>query len=165
MQLNKIFRKAIFITLPIILVILAGNVNAKSLNNVDFVTYEITAPDGNTYKVEAPQDTTRDQATKYVTSKYPLSQYAPGDYIPMKHRGLKNTSLSPPAIMTLALAILFTFYVFFSKLDVSQKIRLLIISSAAWSTYVYFFAFLQFFIHAFFIICFFCSYYIKANQI
>ena len=139
MQLNKIFRKAIFITLPIILVILAGNVNAKSLNNVDFVTYEITAPDGNTYKVEAPQDTTRDQATKYVTSKYPLSQYAPGDYIPMKHRGLKNTSLSPPAIMTLALAILFTFYVFFSKLDVSQKIRLLIISSAAWSTYVYFF--------------------------
>ena len=139
MQLNIISGKTIFITLSIILVILAGYVNAKSLNNVDFATYKVTALDGNTYEVEAPKDATKHQVYRRVISKYPLSQYAPGDYIPMKHRGAKNTALSPPAIITLTLAILFAFYAFFSKLDVSQKIRLLVISSAAWSIYVYFF--------------------------
>jgi hypothetical protein len=70
MLLNEIFRKTIFITLPIILVILVGNVNAKSLNNVDFATYEITVPDGNTYEIEAPQDATKDQVSGRVISKY-----------------------------------------------------------------------------------------------
>jgi len=138
MQLNKIFRKAIFITLPIILVILAGNVNAKSLNNVDFVTYEVTGPDGELYEFDGPNDATKEQLYAYVNQTFGGTE-EPGGYTPMKHRGVENTALSPPAIITLTLAILFAFYAFFSKLETSQKIRLLIISSAAWSVYVYFF--------------------------
>lgn len=121
----------------ILLTLLTSYANAQGSNGSDFATFEVTLPTGEIYEVSAPDNTTDEELYRYVQTHIDgnLSKTTQPEAI----KKINPSVLTIPAIVTLLLAAIFTFYIFFSKLDKGQKIRLLIVVSVAWSVYFYVF--------------------------
>jgi hypothetical protein len=134
-----LLKKINFRTLLILFILLVGNTYAQDFNSKYLATnpngqvWEVTAPNGQVWEVTAPKGATKKQVIEYAKETLEIEERG------RPSKSTKNTALSPPAIITLSLAIIFALYAFFSKLDSDQKIRLLMLSSVAWIIYVYFF--------------------------
>ena len=138
-----LLKKINFRTLLILFVLLVGNTYAAQDWSSKYLAttpngekWEVTNPSGEVWTVTAPKGTTKKQVIEYIKKRE------------IEERGRSSKFvISPPAIITLSLTIIFALYVFFRKLDYvffrkldsDQKIRLLMVSSVAWIIYVYFF--------------------------